>query len=150
MATTSPETVTTLAARLRTVIARSTRRLRQEGGGDLSPALFAALATIDIHGPLTPSEIAQRERVTRPTATRFIAKLHARGLVERTGDPADKRSSLIAISDDGRALLNEWRTRRTAFLSRKLEQMSPEDRATIERAVELLEAIIEQPNEAWR
>jgi DNA-binding MarR family transcriptional regulator len=150
MATTSPVTVTALAARLRVVIARSTRRLRQEGGGDLSPALFAALATIDHHGPLTPSEIAERERVTRPTATRFIAKLHARGLVGRTGDPADKRSSLIAITDEGSALLAEWRTRRTAFLSRKLETMSPEDRATIERAVELLEEIVETPPEADR
>jgi DNA-binding MarR family transcriptional regulator len=150
MTTTSPATVTALAARLRVVIARSTRRLRQEGGRDLSPALFAALATIDHHGPLTPSEIAERERVTRPTATRFIAKLHARGLVGRTGDPADKRSSLIAITDEGVALITQWRTRRTAFLSRKLEQMSAEDRATIERAVELLEEIVEQPHQADR
>jgi DNA-binding MarR family transcriptional regulator len=148
MATTSAATAQDLAARLRTAVARTTRRLRQEGGGDLSPALTAALSTIERHGPLTPSELAQRERVMRPTATRFLAKLHARGVVTRTADPGDKRSSLIAITDDGRALLIELRTRKDAFLSRRLEALSTEDRATIERAVELLESITNDDEDA--
>ena len=58
-----------LAVRLRLVIARTARRLRQEAGEELSPSQAAALATIDRHGPLTPSELAIRERIQRPTAT---------------------------------------------------------------------------------
>jgi DNA-binding MarR family transcriptional regulator len=143
MATTSPVTANELAAQLRIAVARTIRRLRQEGGGELSPALVAALGTIDRHGPLTPSELADRERVMRPTATRFLAKLEGRDLVVRTGDPADKRSSLIAITDHGRSVLAELRTRKDAFLTRRLEGLSATDRATIERAVELLEQIAE-------
>ena len=63
-----------LAVRLRLVISRTARRLRQEAGGELSPSRSAALATIDRHGPLTPSELAGRERIQRPTATRLIAR----------------------------------------------------------------------------
>ena len=70
MATT--QTISGLAAHLRIAVARTARRLRQEVGG-LSPTLTAALATVDHHGPLTPSELAQRERVQRPTATRVLA-----------------------------------------------------------------------------
>ena len=64
-----------LAVRLRLVIARTARRLRQEAGEELSPSQGAALATIGRHGPITPSELAVRERIQRPTATRVIARL---------------------------------------------------------------------------
>ena len=63
-----------LAARLRLAIARTARRLRQEAGTDLGPAQTSALATIERHGPLTPSELAERERIKRPTATRSCAR----------------------------------------------------------------------------
>ena len=51
-----------LAARLRPVLVRMARRLRQESGTDLSPSLATALATIDRRGPLTPSGLAEIER----------------------------------------------------------------------------------------
>src|SRR6478752_7104664 len=117
-----------LAVRLRLAITRTSRRLRQEAGPGLSPTLTAALATVDRHGPLTPSELASRERVQRPTATRLIAKLEEQGLVGRTADPADRRSSLIALTPEGKALLHEVRTRKDAFLAERLRRLSAEDR----------------------
>src|SRR3954465_12056036 len=57
-----------LAHRLRPVIARLGRRLRQEAGGELSPSQAAALTTVAAYGPLTPSEAAPRERTHRPPA----------------------------------------------------------------------------------
>ena len=74
------------------------RRLRQEAGAQLSPSQTAALATIERHGPLTPSELAERERVQRPTVTRVLARLEEAGLVERAADPGDRRCSLVSIS----------------------------------------------------
>ena len=47
-----------LAAQLRLVITRTARRLRQEAASDLGPSQAAALATIERHGPLKPSELA--------------------------------------------------------------------------------------------
>src|SRR5215203_4057896 len=94
-----------LVTRLRMAIARSARRLRQESGTGLSPSLTAALATVERHGPLTPSELAARERVQRPTITRLAIRLEELGLVARAGDPGDRRSSLITVTPAGRALL---------------------------------------------
>ena len=122
---------------------RTARRLRQEAGGGLSPTTQAALATIDRHGPLTPSELAARERIQRPTATRLIANLEADGLVARTPDPVDGRSSLIALTPEGAKLLQDVRTRKDAFLAERLRRLSAEDRATLDRAADLLEGLLE-------
>jgi DNA-binding MarR family transcriptional regulator len=135
---------TDLATRLRLGITRTARRLRQEAGTDLSPTLTAALATIARHGPLTPSELAERERVQRPTATKLLARLEAPGLVLRTADPGDRRSSLVAASPAGLALLAEARNRKDAYLARRLRALSPEDRATLRRASEILEAMLDE------
>src|SRR3954447_5511201 len=117
---------TDLAHRLRPVLTRLARRMRQEASGDLSPTQGAALATIDCHGPLTPSELATRERIQRPTATGVLARLEEAGLVERTADPADRRSPLVATSADGRALRAGIRERKDAYLVTRLGSLSPE------------------------
>ena len=131
-----------LAGRLRLAIARTARRLRQEAGTELSPSLTAALATIDRHGPMTPSEVAVRERIQRPTVTRLLARLEDAGLVLRTPDPADRRSSLLSSTAAGHELMEELRTRKTAYLARRLERLDPEERATLERAAAILEKVL--------
>jgi DNA-binding MarR family transcriptional regulator len=131
-----------LAGHLRLVIVRTARRLRQEAGVGLSPTLTAALATVGRHGPLTPSELAARERIQRPTATRLLARLEDEGLIGRTPDPHDRRSSLVAVTDAGAALLDELRTRKTAFLAERLEGLPAEERATLDRAADILERML--------
>ena len=132
-----------LAVRLRLVIARTARRLRQEAGSELSPSQAAALATIDRHGPLTPSELADRERIKRPTATRVIAWMEQAGLVDRTRDPQDGRSSLVTLAPAGRVLLDRVRTRKDVYLARRLRELDPEERATLDRAAAILERVLE-------
>ena len=114
------------------------------GRGELSPSQAAALATIDRHGPLTPSELAGRERVQRPTATRVIARLEERGLVDRTQDPADRRSFVVALTPAGRELLARVRTRKDAYLSRRLRDLDADERATLDRAAAILERVLEE------
>ncbi len=61
---------------------------------DLGASATAALATIERAGPLTPSELAEAERVKRPTATRIVARLEEAGLVEPGARP--RRRPLLA------------------------------------------------------
>jgi DNA-binding MarR family transcriptional regulator len=131
-----------LAGHLRLTIVRTARRLRQEAGTDLSPSLTAALSTVERHGPITPSELAARERIQRPTATRVLARLVEEGLVERTPDPQDRRSALVSATPAARALLAELRTRKTAFLAARLEALDPADRAVLDRAATILEEML--------
>ena len=132
-----------LASRLRFALARTARRLRQEAGTGLSPSLTAALATVERCGPLTPSELADAERVRRPTVTRMLGHLEDDGLISRTPDPADGRSTLVAITPAGAELLAAARTRKDAFLSERLDGLSPADRETLARAAAILEGILE-------
>ena len=136
-----------LASRLRLDIARMARRLRQEAGAGLSPSQTASLATIERHGPLTPSELADRERVQRPTVTRVLVRLEEAGLVDRAADPHDRRSCLVSISEDGRALLQAMRDRKDAFLARRIDALEPADRETLDRAAAILERMLKEGGE---
>src|SRR5215218_2845550 len=141
--TASTETKEELAPRLRWAVTRLARRLRQEAGVDLGPSQTAALATVERHGPLSPSELAELERITRPTVTRIVRHLEEAGLVERVTDPQDRRASILSVTPEGRALLKRLRERKTAYLAKRLGAMDAEDRRTLERAAELLEGMLE-------
>jgi DNA-binding MarR family transcriptional regulator len=132
-----------LAAHLRLVITRTARRLRQQAGTDLGPSQASALASIERHGPLTPSELAEIERIQRPTATRIVARLEEAELVERVADPTDRRSFTVGINADGRALMNRLRTRKNAYLAKRLRGLDEADLATLDRAAEILEDLLE-------
>ena len=140
MQTTSPPD---LATRLRLAVTRTARRLRQEGTVGFTASQGAMLATIERHGPLTPSELAQRECVQRPTVTRMLARLEEDGIVTRAADPADGRSFLVSLTPHGRELLHEVRSRKDAYLAQRLAQLSDEERAALDRAADVLEHLLE-------
>jgi DNA-binding MarR family transcriptional regulator len=118
--------------------------MRQEAGADLSPTLAAALGTIDRHGPLTPSELAEIERVQRPTATRIVGRLDELELIQRTTDPQDGRSFLITASPAGRRLLRQLRGRKNAYLARRLRDLEAGEVETLARAATILEDVLER------
>lgn len=134
------------AAQLRIAIVRTARRLRQEAAAEtsgLTPTSLAALATIERHGPLTPSEIAEIERVKRPTITRTLVCLEREGLIDRARDPQDGRSALISVNRAGRERLRRLRGRKNAYLARRMRDLTDEEVETLERATEILERMRE-------
>jgi DNA-binding MarR family transcriptional regulator len=141
-------TLTDAAARLRLGIVRTARRLRQEAAAEtsgLTPTSTAALATIERHGPMTPSELAELERVKRPTVTRTLGCLEREGLVERAADPSDGRSALVSVNAAGRERLRRLRSRKNAYLAKRMRDLPAEDVAALERAAEILEQMLEEP-----
>jgi DNA-binding MarR family transcriptional regulator len=134
-----------LSPRLRLAITRTARRLRQEADAGLSPSLTAALASIERHGPLTPSRLAEIERIQRPTVTRLLATLEKDGLVERLSDPDDGRVCHVLVTKEGRALVKKLRSRKNAYLSKRLRRLDEDELETLERATAILERILEDP-----
>jgi DNA-binding MarR family transcriptional regulator len=127
-------------------IVRTARRLRQEVATEatgLTPTSTAALATIERHGPLTPSELAELERVKRPTVTRTLGCLDREGLIERTPDPTDGRSALVSVNPAGRERLRRLRGRKNAYLARRMRTMPAADVEALERAAQILERMLE-------
>lgn len=135
------------AARLRMAIVRTARRLRQEAAGEgaeLTPTAGSALAAVERHGPLTPSELAKIERIKRPTATRILRVLEEAGLVDRAPDPEDGRSALVSVNTAGRERLRRLRGRKNAYLARRMRDLPPADVETLDRAAAILERLLEE------
>ena len=132
-----------VASHLRLAVTRTARRMRQEAGTGLSPSQVAALATIDRHGPLSPSELADRERIKRPTATRLVGNLEALGVVAREADATDARRSRLSTTPAGRDLLRQLRRRKTAYLAQRLRGLDAEELDALDRAARILERLLE-------
>jgi DNA-binding MarR family transcriptional regulator len=135
--------VPNLPERLRLAVTRLARRLRQQGEAPISPTQSAALATIDRRGPLTLGELAEIERVQPPTITAAVGRLEGEGLVERQRDPEDGRVARVHVTPAGRKLLKETRSRKSAYLERRISELPARDRATLERAAAILERLLE-------
>ena len=130
------------AARLRVAVARLARQLRQDSPGGLSPSQWSALATVEDHQSLRIGDLADREGVSAPTATRLVASLEEAGLLSRTSDPADRRTSHIALTDAGCAKLDWARSVRTASLADRLSTMPETDVARLLELLPLLESFL--------
>ncbi|MFC7646938.1 MarR family winged helix-turn-helix transcriptional regulator [Streptosporangium lutulentum] len=108
----------------------------------MPPLQLSTLVSIESHGPLRLGELAQREAVTPPTMSRVLAALTQRGLLVRTIDARDARSSRVALSPAGIRVLAEVRSRRTALLDARLARLSPQQREALAAALPVLEAMV--------
>jgi DNA-binding MarR family transcriptional regulator len=132
-----------LPARLRLVVTRLSRQLRQRAVVDLTPSQISALATIDRTGPVTLGELAALERVQPPSVTVVATRLEEKGLVVRRQDPQDRRVIRVETTKDGRRLLARSRSRKDAELDRRLRLLSDEERTTLAAAAVILERLVE-------
>lgn len=111
----------------------------------MSPSATAALSSIDRLGPLTPSELAEVERVQRPSVTRTLTGLEAAGLVVREADPIDRRVARVRTTPQGRRLLRRLRHRKRAYLAQRLRGLDGDELAKLHDAVAILERLLEDP-----
>jgi DNA-binding MarR family transcriptional regulator len=130
-----------LSSQMRLAVMRLSRRLRQESVGEITQSQLSALATVERSGALSLGELAEIERVAPPSMTRIAARLEERGLFARTADQSDRRIARVAITDEGRQLLAETRTRRDVFLAGRLAALSPEEQQVLLRALPLFERL---------
>jgi DNA-binding MarR family transcriptional regulator len=124
-------------------LARSLRELvmslvRDAPRGTLSRTAAGTLTVLDRFGPQRVTTLAEREAITQPAMTGLLQRMESAGLVERRDDPADGRAFLIGITDAGHQALQARRQQQDAALAAKLAQLSPEDLAALDAAVEAL------------
>ena len=75
----------------------------------LNPASFDVLATLRRSGPpygLSPNELLAATMVTSGTMTNRIDQLVKAGMVERIPNPRDGRSFIIALTEEGFAVID--------------------------------------------
>jgi DNA-binding MarR family transcriptional regulator len=140
----APATLTheEVAGRLRIAVNRLQRRLRQESLGGLSPAQASALGSVRRHGSPTLGELAAIEQVQPPSMTRIVANLTDAGMVTRLADANDRRSARVRVTPAGERALERIRTRKNAFLLRRLGELSVDEQQQATELVGLLEHIL--------
>ena len=143
-AKTVPLTHEEVAGRLRIAVNRLQRRLRQESLGGLSPAQASALGSVNRQGSPTLGELAAIEQVQPPTMTRIVASLAEAGMVTRVVDATDRRSARVRITPAGLRALERMRTRKNAFLLRRLSELGPDEQQHAAELVGLLEHLLEE------
>lgn len=136
-----------IAARIRVVIARLARQLRQHSPGGLSPSQWSALAMVDTQGPLRIGDLADREGVSAPTATRVVASLEELGLLSRTSDPADRRTSYISLTDEGHGKLESIRRSQSTELVQRLSGMPADEVRRLVGLLPVLESLLTEDHE---
>ena len=101
-------------------------------GTALNPSMRIVLELLLLEGPTTVPAMARVRRASRQHIQQQVDALVQRGLVERRENPAHKRSSLIALTDKGRALTQNMRAEARNALSRM--QVGVSDKAMSEAA----------------
>jgi DNA-binding MarR family transcriptional regulator len=136
--------VVSSASELRIVLGQLMRRLRAEHRFPISHA--TVLGRLDREGPATTSSLAAAERVRPQSMAQTIAELEGDGLVERRPDVSDRRRIEIGLTERGRAVLAEERTRRQGWLAQAITtELTPEEQDTLVRAVPLLGRLAQSP-----
>jgi len=95
-------------------------------------SMRGVLELILLDGPATVPAVARARGVSRQHIQQQVDVLLERGLVERQHNPAHKRSSMIALTDKGRALIQNMRAEELNALSRM--QVGVSDNALLEAA----------------
>jgi DNA-binding MarR family transcriptional regulator len=107
---------------------------------DLSPSQARALRVLCDRQEVRVSDLAEGLRIAPRSATEVVDSLEARGLVERTADPRDRRAVILRPTADGRRISAEVDAARAADARALFGRLSAEDRAQLTRILSALAA----------
>jgi DNA-binding MarR family transcriptional regulator len=99
---------------------------------------YVVLATLARGPASTQSELAAASGRDKTRLIPILDRLEARGLLRRTPDPADRRNRVVALTDDGLALLGSCRAAIREMESEFLADLEPGERATFVAVLERL------------
>lgn len=110
------------------------RFLRAAGGIPLGESLsrmefftLSALLHQEETGPMRVSGLSEALQSAGPGVSRLLGNLERRGLVCRTADPEDRRSTRVALTDEGRQLCRQTSEVVNAYTRRVFERMGHEE-----------------------
>ncbi|MGS2805023.1 MarR family winged helix-turn-helix transcriptional regulator [Nocardia sp. MW-W600-9] len=87
---------------------------------------------------LNPSVLADTLMLSRAGMTGRIDRLEAAGLVRRSADQGDRRAVRVALTDEGRALVDVVVGAHTENETRMLSVLDPADRAALDRIARIM------------
>ena len=131
MTTPTDDRIESLSNDLVVLSARLVREVRRRHR-DSAPAAIRVMSLVDELGASTVSALAEADRCSQPTMTGLVNGLAERGWLERLPHPDDARSSLVSMTTQGRAALDDVRRRNAALVAERITASgrTPEELAT--------------------
>jgi DNA-binding MarR family transcriptional regulator len=91
------------------------------------------------HGPVPTGQLASELRISAPAITQLTDRLIRKGLIERRAAADDRRCVIVALSERGARLVNQFRKRRCDIFRHALADLSEADRKQV---IEVLRRVV--------
>ena len=114
---------------------------------EMSLTSLSTLATLDRTGPRRVTDLAVSQGVAQPSMTVLVTALERSGLVERRGDPADRRVALVALTAAGAELLQAQRRAGAEALIQLIGKLPADEAAALVAAIPALRDLRELERE---
>ena len=105
---------------------------------------YTALTVLEHHPDISGVQLARNSFVTPQSIADMIETLQARGLVERHPDASDRRRLLIALTPEGRALLDRYRGVVEDLEATAFAELSAEEVAGLRRVLQMARTTLEK------
>lgn len=105
---------------------------------EINPSHLRALQVLGRHGSVRLRDLADHLRIAPRSATEVVDGLESRGLVQRRGDPDDRRAILVELTEQGQRVMGAIRGARDTEAQALFGRLSPADRAQLSRILGLL------------
>lgn len=96
---------------------------------DLTPMQFAALVKLGEGGPCSQNSLGRQTAMDVATIKGVVTRLQARGLVDKTDNPDDRRMSLIALTAAGQATVDRLLPVAEGISRQTLDPLTPGEQA---------------------
>ncbi|MEV6340918.1 MarR family transcriptional regulator [Nocardia vinacea] len=107
----------------------------------ITPGQARALRIFGHHDePLRMAAIADHLGIVPRSATTVVDALEAAGLVSRAPDPTSRRSTLVTLTDSGRAALSQMAAARRAAAEEVFAGLSTDQRTTLRELLAALDS----------
>ncbi|MCQ9179258.1 MarR family winged helix-turn-helix transcriptional regulator [Streptomyces sp. IBSBF 2953] len=113
----------------------------------LPMAQVELLQVLGEHSPARISDLATRQRLAPSTVSGLIGQMINAGLVVREIDPADRRASVVTLTDTGREQLAAWTAAHERRLDAALTALDDTERAAVADALPALFRLAEHLGE---
>lgn len=104
---------------------------------DLSAMQFLTLFMLAGERELTIKQVAELLGRSVSATSRMLDQLVTRGLISRKEDARDRRTKLVALSEEGCAFVQKIEQKRAEVQIAVMAYLSPEERAIVEQAMQL-------------
>lgn len=136
----SEDAVSTVEAEVAMLLrlAERSRRSSPRRLGELDRSAYLVLGVLTTEGPCSVNAIADALRLDPSTVTRQVLAMERAGHVSRSIDDTDRRVTVVAPTDEGRAALAQTREIRGGIYREVLSGWTEQERSTLATALHRL------------